>query len=224
MTNVIISFNVQQAGTQIPSLWAYHSNTLAEQNEVEGLPLSSLSISLKYPKTKGKKTRRRLSSERKRMAKMSGRTDIKKPTKSYNIWKDQVNNGLRRKFLNSCVHCENLVMLACLSHTGLLPEDGTVPEVRNELFPKSCKTISHQERYCQKCSCSRIHPVSTTILLTRSQDIVSSSTLVELLLLQYIATGANYMEKVPQWAQGHMFQPTLQKIIYNRMHMPSVQH
>lgn len=199
MTNAIISFNVHQAGTQIPCLWACHSNTLAEQNEVEGLPLSSLSISLKYHKPKEEKTRRRLPlrriSERRRVAK--SKTDTETPTKNYKIWKDRVSNRLQTNFLKCCVHCEKLEMLACFSRTGLLPEDGTVAEVSNELFPNGCKTISHKEKYCQKYSCSRMHPVSTTILLTQQQNTVSSSTLAVLLLLQYIATGAHYMENVP---------------------------
>lgn len=224
MTNDIISFNVRQAGTQIPYLWACHSNTLAEQNEVEGLPLSSLSISLKDPKTKGEKTSRRFSSERKTMAKTDGKRDIKKLTNSYKIWKDQVSNGLQKKFLNSCVHCEKLEMLACLSCTRLLPEDGTVPEVSNELFPKGCKTTSYQERYCQKCSCSRIYPVSTTILLIQSQDIVSSSTPVERLLLYYIATGGTSHGDCALMGTRPHVPANSAKILHKRMHMPSVQH
>lgn len=78
-----------------------------------------MSLSPKYHKPKEEKTRGRLSSERKRMAKTGGKTDIKKPTKSYKIWKDQVSSGLPRKFLNPCVHCEKLEKLACLSYTGL---------------------------------------------------------------------------------------------------------
>lgn len=164
MTNAIISFNVHQADTQVPCLWACHSNILAEQNEVEGLLLSSLSIRLKYNKLKEEKNKEKAFLREEKDGKNGWQDRRKNLTKSYKIWKDRISNRLQRKFLNSCVHCEKLEMLACLSCTGLLPDDGT--EVSKELRPKGCKIISHKERYCQKYSCSRVYPISTTILLT----------------------------------------------------------
>lgn len=90
----------------------------------------------------------------------------------------------------SCVHCEKLEMLAWCSCPGLLPDNGTVAEFGNKLFPKGHLS----ESYCQKYSCWRIDTISTGVILLAYYFYWSysvTSTLVILLPQEHITWGTN---------------------------------